>query len=158
MEDGRLALPDAVLEKLDVVVIAIHNHFDLPEAEQTARVLRALERPHVSILAHPSGRLLGERAPLQLDFDRVLGAVSDRGCFLEVNGQPLRLDLDDMHVKAARDRGLLLSLASDAHSIDQLAHVEGAVRQARRGWVSKEDVLNARPLGEMKKLLRGAKR
>jgi DNA polymerase (family X) len=158
LEDGRLALPDAVLEKLDVVIIAVHSHFELPEAEQTDRVLRALERPHVSIVAHPSGRLLGERAPLALDFDRMLEAVHDRGCFLEVNGQPLRLDLDDVHIKAARDRGVLLSLASDAHSADQLAHLGGAVRQARRGWVSREDVLNARPLGEVRKLLRGAKR
>lgn len=158
LEDGRLALPDAVLEKLDVIIIAVHSHFELPEAEQTVRVLRALERPHVSILAHPSGRLLGERAPLALDFDRMLEAVHDRGCFLEVNGQPLRLDLDDVHIKAARDRGVLLSLASDAHSIDQLAYLEDAVRQARRGWVSKEDVLNARPLGELRKLLRGAER
>jgi len=158
LEDGRLALPDAVLAKLDVIVIAVHSHFELPEAKQTARVLRALERPHVSILAHPSGRLLGERAPLALDFDRLLEAVHDRGCFLEVNGQPLRLDLDDVHIKAARDRGVLLSLASDAHSIDQLAYLGGAVRQARRGWASEEDVLNARPLGEVRKLLQGAKR
>jgi DNA polymerase (family 10) len=158
LEDGLLALPDAVLEKLDVVVIAVHSHFELPEAEQTARVLRALERPHVSILAHPSGRLLGERAPLALDFDRLLEAVHDRGCFLEVNGQPLRLDLDDVHIKAARDRGVLLSLASDAHSIDQLAHLGYAVRQARRGWASKEDVLNARALGEVRKFLRGVQR
>jgi DNA polymerase (family X) len=158
LEDGRLALPDTVLETLDVIVIAVHSHFELPEAEQTARVLRALERPHVSILAHPSGRMLGERAPLALDFDRLLEAVHDRGCFLEVNGQPLRLDLDDVHIKAARDRGVLLSLASDAHSIDQLAYLEDAVRQARRGWVSKEDVLNTRPLSEIWKLLRGAKR
>ena len=158
LEDGRLALPDTVLAKLDVVVIAVHSHFELPEAKQTARVLRALERPQVSILAHPSGRLLNERAPLALDFDRILEAVHDRGCFLEVNGQPLRLDLDDVHIKAARDRGVLLSLASDAHSGDQLAYLEDAVRQARRGWASKENVLNTRPLSEVRKRLQGATR
>lgn len=157
LEDGRLALPDVVLEKLDVVIIAVHSHFDLPEARQTARVLRALERPYVSILAHPTGRLLGERAAFALDFDRVLEAVHDRGCILEVNGQPQRLDLDEVHIKAARDRGVLLSLASDAHSIDQLANLDGAVRQARRGWARKEDVLNARPLAQVRKLLHGTK-
>jgi len=153
LEDGRLALPDSVLGRLDVVVIAIHSHFNLSEAAQTARVLRALERPHVSILAHPSGRLLGEREPYALDLERVLEAAKERPCYIEVNGQPTRLDLDDVHVKAARDRGVLLSLASDAHSADQLAHLEGAVRQARRGWARKEDVLNARPLEELRKLL-----
>ncbi len=158
LEDGRLALPDAVLARLDVVVIAIHGHFDLSEAKQTTRVLRALERPHVSILAHPSGRLLGEREPCELDFERVLDAVHERGCFLEVNGQPTRLDLDDVHVKAAVDRGVRLSIASDAHSVDQLANLDGGVRQARRGWARKEDVLNTRPLAELRRLLRAPRR
>lgn len=154
LEDGRLALPDTVLAKLDVVVIAIHGHFGLSEAKQTARVLRALDRPHVSILAHPSGRLLGEREPCALDFERVLDAARARGCALEVNGQPLRLDLDDVHVKSARERGVLLSIASDAHSTDQLANLDGGVRQARRGWARREDVLNTRPVGELRSLLR----
>jgi DNA polymerase (family 10) len=154
LEDGRLALPDAVLARLDVVIIAIHDHFGLSEAKQTARLLRALERPHVSIVAHPSGRLLGEREPYALDFERVLDAARDRGCALEVNGQPSRLDLDDVHVKAARDRGVLLSIGSDAHSADQLVNLEGGVRQARRGWARREDVLNTRSLGELRELLR----
>lgn len=154
LEDGRLALPDAVLAKLDVVVIAIHDRLGLSQAKQTARLLRALERPHVSILAHPSGRLLGEREPCRLDFERVLGAARDRGCALEVNGQPLRLDLDDVHVKAARDHGVLLSIGSDAHSAGQLANLEAGVRQARRGWARREDILNTRSLGELRELLR----
>ena len=154
LEDGRLALPDAALEKLEVVVIAIHGHFELSEAKQTTRILRALEHPRVSILAHPSGRLLGEREPYAFDFERLLDAVRERGCFLEVNGQPSRLDLDDVHIKAAVDRGVRLSIASDAHSADQLANLEGGVRQARRGWARKEDVLNALPLGELRKALR----
>ncbi|HXZ60061.1 MAG TPA: DNA polymerase/3'-5' exonuclease PolX [Steroidobacteraceae bacterium] len=157
LEDGSLALPDAVLARLDVVVIAIHGHFDKPEAQQTARLLRALERPYVNILAHPSGRLLGERAPCALDFERVIAAAHARGCCLEVNGQPNRLDLDDVHLKAARDAGVLLSLASDAHSADQFAYLDGAVLQARRGWVRREDVLNTRPLGELRRLLRAAR-
>ncbi|MBW4050827.1 MAG: DNA polymerase/3'-5' exonuclease PolX [Proteobacteria bacterium] len=154
LEDGRLALPDAVLAKLDVVVIAIHSHFGLSGAKQTARLLRALDRPHVSILAHPTGRLLGEREPYTLEFERVLDAARDRGCTLEVNGQPLRLDLDDVHVMAACDRGVLLSIGSDAHSSDQLANLEGGVRQARRGWARREDVLNTRSLGELRDILR----
>ena len=157
LEDGRLALTDAALARLDVIVIAVHSHFDLPEAKQTARVLRALERPHVTILAHPSGRLLGEREPYALDFERVLAAAHDRPCYLEVNGQPLRLDLDDVHIKAAVERGVMLSLDSDAHSVDQYANLDGAVRQARRGWAGKSDVLNARPIAELRKLLRATR-
>lgn len=153
LEDGRLALPDAELARLDVVVIAVHSHFGLPQARQTRRLLRALERPYVSILAHPTGRLIAEREPYAFDFERVLEAVRERRCFLEVNGQPSRLDLDDMHVKAARDHGVMLSIASDAHAADQLANLEGGVRQARRGWVRNEDVINARSITGLRTLL-----
>ncbi len=158
LEDGRLALADAALAQLDVVVIAVHSHFDLPEAKQTARVLRALERPYVTILAHPSGRLLGEREPYLLNFERVLSVAHERPCYLEVNGQPQRLDLDDIHVKAAVEHGVLLSIASDAHSVGQFANLEGGVRQARRGWARKGDVLNTRPIAELRKLLRATRR
>jgi DNA polymerase (family 10) len=153
LEDGRLALPDAVLARLDVVVIAVHSHFDLPQERQTLRVLRALERPHVSILAHPGGRLLGERAPIALDFEGVLDAVRERGCFVEVNAQPTRLDLDEFHVRAAIERGVRLSIASDAHSVGQLAFLEGGVRQARRGWARRQDVLNTLPVDALRRLL-----
>ena len=153
LEDGRLALPDGELARLDVVVIAIHSHFDLPRARQTRRLLRALERPYVSILAHPTGRLIGEREPYAFDFDRVLEAARERGCCLEVDGQPSRLDLDDTPVKAARDRGVMLSIASDAHSADQLANLDDGVRQARRGWARKADIINARPITELRTLL-----
>jgi DNA polymerase (family X) len=154
LEDGSLALPDSMLRRLDLVVVAIHTQFNLSAAKQTARVLRALERPCVSILAHPFGRLLGERPGYALDFERVLEAARERPCYLEINSQPLRLDLDDVHAKAARDRGVLLSIASDAHSKDQLGMLENGVRQARRGWLTAGDVVNTRPLRELRELLR----
>lgn len=154
LPDGSLALSDNVLRRLDVVVIAVHTQFGLSEAKQTDRVLRALERPCVSILAHPFGRLLGERAPYALDFERVLKAVHDRPCYLEINAQPLRLDLDDLHAKAAHDEEILLSIASDAHSGVQLGFLENGVRQARRAWITRNDVLNTRPLAELRSLLR----
>lgn len=153
LEDGRLALPDSDLARLDVIIIAIHSHFDLPQARQTRRILRALERPHVSILAHPTGRLIGEREPCALDFERVLQAARVRGCCLEVNGQPSRLDLDDVHVKAARDQGVMLSIGSDAHSAAQFGNLEDGVRQARRGWVRRADIINTRPIAAVRKLL-----
>lgn len=158
LEDGALALPDSILRRLDLVVVAIHDHFALSESKQTARILRALERPCVSILAHPTGRLLDERTPCALEFERVLAAARERPCYLEINGQPRRLDLDDVHVKAARDRGVLLSIASDAHSGAELAFLEHGIRQARRGWLTRRDVLNAHPLGELRKLLRATMR
>lgn len=153
LEDGSLALPDAMLARLEVVVIALHSHFDLPEAKQTRRILRALERPYVSVLAHPSARLIGERTGCVFDFEQVLTAAHERRCALEINGQPSRLDLDDVHVKAARERGVPLSIASDAHSGEQFAFLDGAVRQARRGWAAPGDVINTRALRELRTFL-----
>lgn len=158
LPDGSLALPDAMLRRLDVVIIAVHTQFGLSAEKQTTRVLRALERPCVSILAHPFGRLLGERAAYALDFERLIEAAHERPCYLEVNSQPLRLDLDDVHARAARDREILLSIGSDAHSADQLSYLENGIRQARRAWVAKKDVLNAHSLGELRSLLRRTKR
>ncbi len=154
LEDGSLALPDAVLRQLDIVVVAVHTQFELSTAKQTARILRALERPCVSVLAHPFGRLLGERAAYALDYERVLEAARERPCYLEINAQPLRLDLDDVHAKAAHEHGVRLSIASDAHSVDQLDTIHNGVRQARRGWITRDDVLNARPIAELRGLLR----
>ena len=157
LKDGSLALEDSVLARLDVVVIAIHSHFDLSEAMQTRRILRALERPFVSILAHPSARLIGERIGCAFDFEQVLAAAHARRCALEINSQPMRLDLDDVHIKAARDRGVLLSIASDAHSSAQFDFLDGGVRQARRGWAARQDVINTRPVRELRTLLRAAR-
>ncbi len=154
LEDGSLALPDTLLARLDLVVIALHSQLELSEAAQTRRLLRALERPCVTVLAHPFGRLLGERPGAHFDFDRVLATAAARPCYLEINGQPLRLDLDDRYARAARDQGVLLSIASDAHAGEQLDFLEGAVRQARRGWLRAADALNSRTLAELRPLLR----
>ncbi len=158
LDDGSLALADSVLKRLDLVVIAVHSQFGLSEAKQTRRVLRALERPYVSILAHPFGRLLGERAPYPLDFRRVLAAACERPCYLEINAQPKRLDLDDVYAKSARDCGALLSIDSDAHSADQFDYLDDGIRQARRGWLTKEDVINTRSLDKLRGLLRNTMR
>jgi DNA polymerase (family 10) len=153
LEDGRLALPEAILRRLDVVVVAVHSHFELPEDKQTARVLRALEHPFVSILAHPTGRLIGERPPYAIDMARIIAAARARPCYLELNSQPTRLDMDDVMSKAAREQGVLVSIASDAHESAELADLGQGVRQARRGWLTAKDVLNARSLAEVRKLL-----
>lgn len=153
LEDGQLALADAVLQRLELVVIAIHSHFDLPAARQTRRLLRALEHPNVAILAHPTGRLLGEREGCRFDVDKILEALRARHGFLELDAQPQRLDVDDVLCRAARERGVLISIDSDAHSAVEFANLEGGVRQARRGWLQRKDVVNTRSLPELQALL-----
>lgn len=155
-EDGSLPLPDSLLAELDVVVAAVHGHFDLDEQRQTARVLRAMEHRCVHILGHPTGRLLGERRPIALDMARVCRAARARPFYLELDSQPQRLDLDDMHCRMAREHGVLVSIVSDAHSAGQLDYLRFGVTQARRGWLGAKDVLNTRPLAELRKLLRAA--
>ncbi|MBU6504263.1 MAG: DNA polymerase/3'-5' exonuclease PolX [Betaproteobacteria bacterium] len=153
LEDGRLALPDTVLSQLDVVIASVHSHFDLPRARQTERLLRTLDHPHITLLGHPSGRLLGERAPYDVDMERVIRKAGERGCFLELNSQPQRLDLNDLHCRMARDAGVLVSVNSDAHSAFDLANLELGIGQARRGWLEKRHVLNTRPIGSLRDML-----
>ena len=154
LEDGSLALPDPLLAELDLVVGAIHGHFDLSEGRQTMRVLRAMDHRAFSILAHPGGRLIGERPPLALDFERILGVAKARPCFVELDSQPKRLDLDDLKCRLAHERGVLVSVTSDAHSAQQFDYLEGGVLQARRGWLTAADVLNSRSRADVQRLLK----
>ncbi|MDW8324481.1 MAG: DNA polymerase/3'-5' exonuclease PolX, partial [Burkholderiales bacterium] len=150
LEDGRLDLPDAVLGQLDLVVGSVHSQFDLPPAKQTARLLRAMDHPHFSILGHPSARELQRRPPMQADWLRVIRHARARGCFLELNSQPDRLDLTDTWCRVAKEEGVLVAINSDAHSVHDLDDLEWGIGQARRGWLSPEDVLNTRPLDELR--------
>ncbi len=154
LEDGRLDLPDEVLKELDLTVCAIHYGFGYGRAKQTARVLRAMDNPHFSILAHPTGRLINGREPMQLDFERVLEAARERGRILEVNAQPERLDLDDRACRLAKEIGVKLAVSTDAHRVADLDLMRHGVDQARRGWIEASDVVNTRPLKEMLRLLR----
>jgi DNA polymerase (family 10) len=133
LEDGRLDLDDATLDTLDVVVVAVHSTFGMTEAAMTERVLRAMKHPHAAILAHPTGRLLGSREPYALDLQRVVRAARDLGMVLEVDGQPERLDLNDVAIRMARDAGVKLAVDSDAHRVGELDYVRYGVDQARRG-------------------------
>jgi DNA polymerase (family 10) len=154
LEDGGLDLPDAVLGQVDVVVAAVHSKFDLPRARQTARIVKALGNPHVRILAHPSGRLIDEREPCDVDMQQVIRAARDRQVALEVNAHPQRLDLIDTHCQMAREEGVLLAINSDARSTFELDGLRFAVGQARRGWLEQKDVLNTRSLKELRAWLR----
>jgi DNA polymerase (family 10) len=154
LEDGTLDLPDGMLKELDFTVCAIHYGFGHGRAKQTARVLRAMDNPHFSILAHPTGRLLNAREPLQLDLERVLEGARERGRILEVNAQPDRLDLDDRACRIAKEVGVRLAVSTDAHSVADLDLMRHGVDQARRGWIEATDVVNTRPLKELRALLR----
>ncbi|HML13505.1 MAG TPA: DNA polymerase/3'-5' exonuclease PolX [Xanthobacteraceae bacterium] len=154
LADGRLDLSDKILSRLDLVVASVHYKFDLPRAAQTERIIRAMDNRHMSILAHPTGRLIGEREPYEVDMERVIAAAHERGCHLEINAEPDRLDLTDVHAQAAKSMGVKIAISTDAHSIAALACMRFGVDQARRGWLEAGDVLNTRPLTELRKLLK----
>jgi len=154
LADGKLDLPDTILSRLDIVVASVHSHFDFTAAAQTERIIRAMDNRHLSILGHPTGRLIGEREPYALDLDRVTAAARERGCFLEINSQPERLDLNDIHVQMAKDNGVKLAISTDAHSTNSLSYMRFGIDQARRGWLTRSDVINTRPLAELRKLLK----
>ena len=153
LEDGTLDLPDSILQRLDLVIGAVHHRFDLPRAKQTERLLRAIDQRHFSILAHPTGRLIGEREGYDVDLPRVLRQVHQRGCFIELNAQPQRLDLDDTACQMAKAEGVLVCVDSDAHRVLDFDDLQHGIAQARRGWLEKADVLNTRTLAELRPLL-----
>jgi DNA polymerase (family 10) len=153
LADGRLDLPDALLARLDLVVGAVHSAFDLPRAKQTARILKAMDSPCFSILAHPNGRLFGTRGPYELDMERIVRHAAERGCCLELNAQPDRLDLFDLQCRQAKDAGVPIAISSDAHRGTEFRHLQFGIDQARRGWLEPGDVLNALSLQELKRRL-----
>ena len=157
LEDGRLDMPAAVLERLEVVIGAVHSHFRLGRKRQTARLLRALEHPQINLIAHPSARLIQRRDPIDLDWPHFLEAVAARGCLLELNSQPMRLDLDDLHARQAKELGIGIAIDSDAHGPADFALLEEGVLQARRGWLEPADVVNTLPLDRLRKRLRQAR-
>ncbi len=154
LEDGSLDLPDEILMELDLAVCAIHSKFNLSRARQTERVVRAMDSPYFTIFAHPTGRLVNEREPYEIDLERIMLAARERGCFLEVNAQPVRMDLSDVHCKMAKDMGLKVAVSTDAHSTTDFELIRFGIDQARRGWLEPKDVLNTRTWVNLKKLLK----
>jgi len=153
LRDGTLDLPDEILQQLDIVICAVHYHFDLSLQQQTRRIIKALEHPCTRILAHPTGRLLTRRQPYAVDMQAVMKAARDTGCVLEINSAPKRLDLNDQHCRMAKEMGVKVSIDSDAHSTGDLDFLQNGINQARRGWLEPDDVINTRSLTELKKLL-----
>ena len=144
LADGALDYDDAVLARLDFVIGSIHSRFNLDRETMTERVLRAMENPHLAILGHPTGRLLLSRDPYPLDMERVLARAAETGVAIEINADPHRLDLDWRLVRQARDLGVAISIGADAHNLAGLRNVDFGVGIARKGWLTKADVLNTR--------------
>jgi DNA polymerase (family 10) len=113
-----------------------------------------MDNPYFNIFAHPTGRLINERGPYEVDLEKIMEAAKERGCFLEINAQPDRLDLSDRHCKMAKDMGVKLAVSTDAHSVSDLDLIRFGLDQARRGWLEPDDIINTRSLKDLKKMLK----
>lgn len=154
MKDGSLDIKDEVLAKLDVVGVAVHSHFNLPRAEQTKRIIKAMRNKHADILFHPTGRLIQKREPYDVDVNEIIKAAKETGTVLEIDADPHRLDLKDEYIRKAVAAGVKLSIDTDAHSKNSFHYLEFGIAQARRGWAKKSDIINTRSWPEMLKLLK----
>ena len=148
-EYGYLDFPVEILEKLDIVVASVHSHFTLSEERMTRRIVRAIENPFVHILGHPTGRLLGRRPMYALNLEEIIAAAAENGTVLEINGSPSRLDLGPEFVHQAKRAGVRLAVNTDAHAISHLEHRHFGINVARRGWLTKTDVINTYTLEEL---------
>ncbi len=157
LKDGRMDLNDEALAKLDFVGGSIHSYFRLPKEEQTARMITAMKNPHVDCIFHPTGRILNRRPPYEIDMLAVLKAAKATGTAMEIDAYPDRSDLRDEHVRMAVGLGVKLLIDTDAHHPSHLGYLDLGVAIARRGWASKSDVLNTRPVGELLKWLKTPK-
>jgi DNA polymerase (family 10) len=148
-KDGTLDIGDEVLAKLDIVLAAVHSNFKMPRAEQTERICRAMKNPHVDIIAHPTGRIIGGRSGYEIDMDKIFDCAKETGTVLEINSYPNRLDLKEIFIKRAIEKGIKLSLGTDSHSKNQFRNMEFGVAQARRGWAEKKDIINTMDYSEL---------
>ncbi|AXK79374.1 DNA polymerase/3'-5' exonuclease PolX [Pseudolabrys taiwanensis] len=154
LKDGDLDLPDTTLAQLDVVVASVHTYFDLPREAQTARIVRAMGNPHVHIIGHPTGRLIGTREPYDIDMDQITSAARDLNCCLEINAEPDRLDLNDLHAHMAKSKGVKIAISTDAHAVNAFQYMRYGIDQARRGWLTADDVVNTRTLPQLRRMLK----
>ncbi|MEZ4700840.1 MAG: helix-hairpin-helix domain-containing protein [Rhodothermales bacterium] len=143
LADGSLDYPEDVLASFDLIVASVHTRMNMNEADATARIVRAIENPYTTILGHPTGRLLLVREGYPLDYERILDACAEQGVAIELNANPYRLDLDWRWIKAATDRGVMISINPDAHTREGLADMRWGVEAARKGWLEPSQCLNA---------------
>jgi DNA polymerase (family X) len=152
--DGEVDWPGEFLAEFDLCVASVHSHFTLPERETTRRLVRACENPYVNIIGHPSGRKIGQRPPIDADWDEVFRACARTGTALEIDSYPDRLDLSSDYLPRARRHGVKFAVDSDAHAVIHLDHMRHGVGTARRGWLTPDDVINTWPLDRLRDFLR----
>lgn len=154
LENGSLDLPNSALKELDLCVCSIHYKFNLSKQKQTERILRAMDNPYFNIFGHPTGRLINQREAYQIDLERILKAAKERNCFLEINAQPERLDLVDIHCRMAKNMGVKVAISTDAHHIGHFDYMRFGIGQARRGWLEAIDVINTYSFTKLMKVLK----
>lgn len=152
--DGSLDYSDKILKKFDFVCAAVHSRFKMTKDEMTNRLAKAMENEYVDILAHPTCRLIGRREPVELDMDKIIDVANDTDTFLEINAFPDRLDLNDIYIRAAKERGVRFTIGTDTHSLEHLRYIRFGIATARRGWLEKKDVLNTYSIKEIEKTLK----
>ena len=154
LKDGSLDLENSILEEFDIVGAAIHSHFSISKEEQTKRLITAMYNPHVDILYHPTCRIIQERLPLDIDFEKIMDVSKKTKTLLEVDSSPERLDLQDEYIKLAIDNGCKLVIDSDAHDKSHFHFLKFGASQARRGWAERKDIANTLPLDKFLKSLK----
>lgn len=151
--DGRLDYPDSILRDLDIVVAAVHSGFRMSRKEMTERIISAMANDHVTILAHPTGRVIEQRDPYEVDLERIIDEARGKGVWLEINALPERLDLNDVNAKWAKESGVMMAIGTDAHSLDQLNYMIFGVATAKRGWLERGNVANTLTLNDLERVL-----
>ena len=153
--DGSLDMPNEILGELDTVIAAVHSSMNQSQEQMTKRIIKAIENPNVDILAHPTCRLLPGREPVAVDMEAVFQTAAETNTILEINGMPSRLDLKDTHAHRARELGIKLVIDTDAHSAEHLGFMRFGIGVAKRAWCQPQDILNTRPLENMRAYLKG---
>lgn len=154
LESGALDLPKKILKELDLTVCAIHSKFNIPQKKQTERIIRAMDNPYFNILAHPTGRLINQREPYEIDMEKVMLSAKERHCILELNARPERMDLNDAYCKLAKEIQVKISISTDSHSRSQMDYMQYGIYQARRGWLEASDVINTYDIAQLKEIFR----
>ena len=152
--DGKLDYSNDLLDEFDIVCAAIHSKFKMSEKEMTERIINAIQNEYVKILAHPTGRLIGKRDAYEVDLEKVIDAAVENNVLLEINAFPDRIDLNDINIRIAKEKGAKFTIGTDAHAVDHLRFIRFGVAAARRGWLEKKDVLNTYPVKEIEKILK----
>jgi DNA polymerase (family 10) len=152
LNGGELDYPKEILEELDIVIGSVHSSLKMPKEKMTARIMNALENEHLDILGHPTGRLIGKRPPYEADYSRIFEAATENGKVLEIDGQPERMDLNDSNILAAREHGAKFCIDTDSKSASNLGNMRYGLGMARRGWLTREDVVNTYPYNRLKKI------